>query len=304
MFDRFLVPLDGSSLAEAVLPLVESLAMTCGASVLLLHVLERDAPSAIHGDRHLRSAEEASRYLDALAARLRVHGIVVETHAHDAPEGDVARSIVMHCSETMADLIVLCTHGRGTVRTLLFGRIAQQVLRRGAVPVLMLRPPDADSIPDGIDALGPIVVPLDGTPLSEAALAPAARMAQRLGVTLHLVMIVATLETMTGDRQAVAALLPASARAMLELERADARLYLDGLSQRVRSEWAVAVTYDVHRGDVPTTLAQEAVTHHAQMIVISTHGRAGLQAVWASSVAARLLARTRVPTMLLRIIEE
>jgi len=137
MYSRLLVPLDGSRLAESVLPVVERLATAEGAFVILLHVIERGAPVAVHGDRHLTHVTEADPYLEGLADRIRDVGISVQTHAHPAPEGDVARSIVDHSDEQQADLIVLCTHGRGKMRDLLFGRIAQQVLRRGTTPVLL-----------------------------------------------------------------------------------------------------------------------------------------------------------------------
>src|SRR5947209_8711567 len=126
MYSRLLVPLDGSHLAESVLPVVERLAMCAGATIVLLHVVERGAPSAVHGERHLTSVDDATPYLEELAAGLRERAhTAVEAHAHSAPEGDVAGSIVNHSGELQTDLIVLCTHGKGTMRDLLFGRIAQ-----------------------------------------------------------------------------------------------------------------------------------------------------------------------------------
>src|SRR5579864_3493459 len=121
---RLLVPLDGSRLAESVLPVVERLA-AAGAIPVLLHVLERGAPATVHGERHLCAADEATAYLDDVAARLQAGGGAVELHTHEAPEGDVAGSIVAHAEEERADLIVLCTHGGGGVRDLLVGSIAQ-----------------------------------------------------------------------------------------------------------------------------------------------------------------------------------
>jgi nucleotide-binding universal stress UspA family protein len=128
MFRRLLVPLDGSGLAEVVLPLVERVANAFGASVTLLHVLT--------------GLDEADCYLERVATRPRASGITVATHTHSVPQGDVARSIVEHAGEDVTDLIVLCTHGRGSVRTRLFGSIAQQVIHRGTTPVLLLRIPD------------------------------------------------------------------------------------------------------------------------------------------------------------------
>lgn len=298
MFTRFLVPLDGSRLAEAVLPLVERLAPVCGASVVLLHIIERSAPSTVHGERHLTAPLEATDYLRAVQARLQRSGMAVELHTHEAPEGDVARSIVNHASEEAADLIVLCTHGRGSMRDLLFGSIAQQVVHRGATPVLLVKPAVGDSPPAVTPHL--VRVALDGTAAAEVALAPAQDIARVLDAPLQLAMVVATPGTVRGDRSAAATLLPATARAALDLECRDAERYLDALADAVRGA-GLRMETRVSRGNIATALAakdgDDAIT------VVATHGKAGLQAIWAGSVSAQLLARTRGPVLLLRTVD-
>src|SRR5664280_859501 len=113
MFKHLLVPLDGSRMAEVSLPAAVSLARTLGAAVTLFHVIERDAPQDIHGERHLTSPEEARGYLDEVAARFFPADIPVERHVHVGEVNDVARSIAEHVGELCPDLIVMCTHGRG-----------------------------------------------------------------------------------------------------------------------------------------------------------------------------------------------
>lgn len=298
-FHRLLVPLDGSQLAEAALPIAEGIAQAEGARIALLHVLERGAPREVHGERHLRGLDEAEAYLAEIADRLQSTGIPVEYHAHEVPEGDVARSIVAHAVEEGADLIVLATHGRGGMRHLLSGSIAQQVLRRGATPVLLARPNGASA-----PAFAPrrLLVPLDATAAAEAALAPAAALARSLGASLHLVMVVPTPETIRGDRLAAATLLPAATRAALDLEHTEAESYLDDLAQGLKTA-GVAVTTEVRRGDTAAALTDEAAEPDVGLVVVATHGRAGLQAVWAGSIMARVLARTRAPVLLLRTID-
>ena len=320
MYRRLLVPLDGSRLAETVLVVIERLAAVYKATVVLLHVIERGAPATVHGERHLRTAAEAQTYLEGLAARLSAGGIAVETHAHDVPEGDVARSIVAHAEEGGADLIALCTHGGGGLRGLLVGSIAQQVLRRGTAPVLLTRPDPSGGASDplrGYPVSGGhaspagserpfapriVLVPLDGTAAAEVALAPAQDVARHLGAALRLVMVVATLGTVRGERQALAQALPMATRAELDLEGEDARRYLDGVVDRLRAGGTV-VTAEVRRGNTLSALAAEATKAGVGLVVMATHGRAGVQAIWAGSVATRLLARTRVPILLLRMIE-
>lgn len=297
---RLLVPLDGSHLAEAVLPVVQRFAAG-GAAPVLLHVCERGAPATVHGERHLQAVADAAAYLEDVAGRLRAGGsAVVETHAHDVPEGDVARSIATHAEENRADLIVLCTHGGGGLRSLLVGNIAQQVLRRGVTPVLLVRPAADGSASPFAPRI--VLVPLDGTAAAEAALAPASDLAHALGARLHLVMVVATLHTVRSDQQPAALLLPATARAMLDLQEDDAQGYLEGLAAPLRAT-GLPVTTEVRRGDAAAALSDEAAEPGVGLVVVATHGRAGLQAVWTGSVTARLLARTRAPVLLLRTID-
>jgi nucleotide-binding universal stress UspA family protein len=300
MYDRLLVPLDGSRLAEAVLPVVERLAPLCGSTVVLLHVLERGAPAEVHGEPHLTGMDEATAYLEGLAKRLRARGIAVETHPHEVPEGNVARSIAAHALEERADLIVLSTHGSGGLRDLLYGSIAQQVLKRGTVPVLLARPAP-DGSPPPFDPRR-VLVPLDGTAAAEAALGPAADLSRRLDAVLHLVMVVATSDTVRGEQQALAQALPTATRVELELQEGEARDYLEEVAGRLRGN-GVAVTTEVRRGDTPSALADEAAEPGVGLVAVATHGRLGVQAIWAGSVTARLLSRTRAPLLLLRMVE-
>lgn len=300
MYRRLLVPLDGSRLAEVVLPIASRLGTACHASVLLLHVLERGAPSAVHGERHLQALDEAQAYLAEVAQGLRAQGMEVETHAHEVPEGHVPRSIAAHAGEEGADLIVISTHGSGGVQQLLFGSVAQQVLGQTTVPVLLTRPTH-DGVPRPFEPRR-ILVPLDRTQFAERALDPAAEIARLLGASLHLVTVVPTVSTTTGELQAVAQVLPTSLRAALELQEEESAEYLEQVAAQLRAE-GMKVSTEVRRGDVAAMLAQEAAEPDVGLVVVATHGRAGVRAAWAGSIADRLLDHTDVPILLLRLEE-
>lgn len=140
VFRHILFPLDGSRLAESALTTAVWLARAMDAQVTLVHIIEKNAPSEIHRDRHLVTPEEADTYLQEISRRPTLSGLRVETHVHTAEVGDVARSIAEHSAELAPDLVAMCTHGRGGARRLLFGVIAQQVISLGKTPVLMVRP--------------------------------------------------------------------------------------------------------------------------------------------------------------------
>ncbi len=113
MFKRLLLPLDGSRLAESVLPPALFLAERFGATIVLFHAIEQDAPATVHGQRHLMTREDAQQYLTQVAARLAQPGLSIETDIHTMEQSNMARSIREHISELRADLVCLCAHGRG-----------------------------------------------------------------------------------------------------------------------------------------------------------------------------------------------
>ncbi len=189
--ERLLVPLDGSHLAEAVLPIAARLAEACGAAIALLHVIEKDAPSSIHGEHHLVNRADAEAYLAQLARQLAGDGRPVAFHVHEAPVGNVARSIATHAEEQESDLVVLSTHGAGGIREVLWGSIAQRVLQLSQRPMLLVRARWVTPL----FTPRTIMVPLDGTAAAEAALPLASTLARGLDAHLRLVMVVPTLET-------------------------------------------------------------------------------------------------------------
>ena len=297
IFEQILVPLDGSPLAEVVLPVVITLGSCLGAKIYLLHVLEERAPQTVHGQQHLTTTQDAVEYLARVAATIP-SGVEVERHVHSAPEHDVAASIAQHVEELNTDLVVLCAHGPGGPRRLVVGSIGQQVLRRVTVPVLLARR-QTMAAPEST-RMKTFMVPLDGTPTAEAALAPAVELAPPCGASIRLVRVVPTVETMKGDASAAARLLPILASATLDEEAATAAQYLAGVAARV-TQRGVPAAGQIRRGDTVGELEAEAASAGVDLIVIATHGRSGLGALWGGSVAVGLLNRTAQPLLLIRV---
>jgi nucleotide-binding universal stress UspA family protein len=146
-YHRVLVPLDGSPLAEAVLPFMSRLARPLGLEIALLRVVPMVTPQIVEGggrqiilDQGERLREEAEAYLRGVAARLVADGFRVTTTVRT---GEAAPEIVAGARECQADLIGMMTHGRTGLGRLLFGSVAEAVLRHAAVPVFVVRATEA-----------------------------------------------------------------------------------------------------------------------------------------------------------------
>jgi nucleotide-binding universal stress UspA family protein len=138
-----LVPLDGSALGESVLDYVRWIADPRRTTLILLQVVPSVKPTGLVRGREAaayRSLAEqevrAGRYLDRIRARCGRHGIRAEVLVR---AGDPAEEIV-DCARTReADLIAMSTHGRSGLRRVLLGSVAEGVLRRSALPILLIR---------------------------------------------------------------------------------------------------------------------------------------------------------------------
>jgi nucleotide-binding universal stress UspA family protein len=142
MYKRVLVPLDGSRLAEGILPFVLQIAGPLDLEVVLVRVVEPVMPQALEGtgqfvvDDVAARLREARQYLAPVAEDLRGRGVRVTT---DARHGEPLTELLAAARDSQADLIAMTTHGRSGLGRLLFGSIAEAVLRRAKIPVLMMR---------------------------------------------------------------------------------------------------------------------------------------------------------------------
>lgn len=150
MYERILVALDGSELAERVLPHVEALAKAFGSTLVLLQAttspaklmaeLSGDidmAPSIVDPTEILEEEqEEVGEYLTQISARVKAAGWTVQT---DEPQGDAADTIVKRATDLKADLIAMTTHGRSGLGKLVFGSVAESVLHHAPCPILLVR---------------------------------------------------------------------------------------------------------------------------------------------------------------------
>jgi nucleotide-binding universal stress UspA family protein len=285
-------------MAEAALPAAAFLAQKLGARVTLMHVVERNAPDAVHGQPHLKHAQDAERYLQDVARRCFPEGIQVECHVHEDEVDDVAGSIVAHADELAHDLVIMCSHGRGAALHLFLGSIAQKVIGRGSRPVMITHPDAAGKPPAFI--CRHILVPLDDNPEHAKALPFCTALATACGATLHLAMVIPDLATLSGQEAVASKMLPGTTSRLLDMSTQDAEKYFQELGNGLRSEGFQASTH-VLRGDPAGVIVEAAERADIDLIVLGTHGKTGMDAFWAGSVAHRVCSQSRVPLLMIPV---
>lgn len=145
MYQKILVPLDGSALAETVIPHVRMLAESHATEILLLQIVVDPIYDLILSGPKLAAAThgcasnqrvQSQNYLDRVATCLREHGITVTTIVC---EGVVAETILAYGEKFQADLIVLATHGVNTPSGWQLGNVTYRIVHDAQVPVLLIR---------------------------------------------------------------------------------------------------------------------------------------------------------------------
>ena len=299
MFKHILVPLDGSKLAEAVLPAAASLAEALNAPVTLLHVIEQDAPDEVHQDRHLTDSAEAEAYLAKTAEQAFSSKVKVDWHVHTAAVADVARSIVDHSAdEFQPDLILLCAHGNSGMHDLFFGNIAQQVATVSGTPVLLVKPNESpfQFKPNRI------LVPLDNESVHDKAIPVAEELAKAFKAQLDLLCVIPTLGTLSGEQAASGNLMPATTTAYLDIAEEIAQEHFQAHLDEFQKN-SLPATAEIARGDPATIIVRTADKIGSNLIIFGTHGRAGLDAFWNRSVAASVARKTHIPLLLIPLSE-
>jgi nucleotide-binding universal stress UspA family protein len=143
MYKKIVVALDGSEVAEEVLPYVEDIGTKMNSQIVLLRVslppqVVEDAGRVVSTVEQTvqRITSDFDHYLSQVAARLKTKGLETE---RAVKFGDPAEVIVDYAREVGADLIAMCTHGRSGLSRWVYGSVADRVLRASSVPVLLIR---------------------------------------------------------------------------------------------------------------------------------------------------------------------
>lgn len=288
---RILVPLDGSLLAEAVLPIAEEWAKEEEAEVVLLRAVRaHHVPGRDDVDAETEAVAEGETYLKGIAERLERRGLkqVRWVVWYSEP----AEAIIHAVGVYGVDLIAMATHGRSGLSRLLLGSVAEAVVRAAPVPVLMIRGQSAWKP----WATGKILVPLDRSQTSEAILPVVERLAGPRDLMISLLEVIEPIPS------AVKAETPLGFEDMVSLRREDAERYLAKAAEPLR-EKGLRVEWAVQHGMPAERIAAAAAQESVDLIAMATHGRSGLGRLFFGSVAEGVLRSAAMPVLVFKAAE-
>ncbi len=295
MYRQIMVPLDGSRFAESALPTALTLSRLTGSDVRLVMV-EEPIPALAYELDDSVVREWSSAYLGKVTQHAAQHA--GGTLTHQVLSGHVVEALEAEAGACGADLVVMATHGRGVLTRAWLGSVADAFLHQTSRPVLLVRPQDEASA-DMLDdvAYGKVLVPLDGSDLSESALDHALRLGALFDASYHLVRVVPYAIDI------VSPYLPTTFQMnqdLVEEARASALEYLEGHADVLRArgltvECSVRVDAQAGHG-----ILKEAEAHGCDLIAMATHGRSGLRRAILGSATDKVLRGTCVPLLLHR----
>jgi nucleotide-binding universal stress UspA family protein len=144
MYQKILVPLDGSEYSECALEHVKELALSCHIpKVMVLYIVEPinpgiyEMPAQVIEDASQKGREFGTAYLSNIVAKMKAKGLDVEPVLMN---GRVVESILDYVKDNGVDLIAMSTHGRSGISRLVLGSVADKIVRRSPIPVLLVTP--------------------------------------------------------------------------------------------------------------------------------------------------------------------
>ena len=316
MFQQIMVPLDESSRSELALPVAAQLARASGGSILLLQVVSPLidfsgglSPAPLMTEQLIEAElADGNAYLNEVTKSPVLAGIVTTTKVLF---GLPAQDILAVAESSSIDLIVMCSHGRTGFTRWVLGSVAHRIVHQSFIPVLVLRANEPGlhiPLTDSTRSFRALV-PLDGSPLAETALVPAANLVAALSTpepgALHIIQVVKHLPP-SGEEGFTTLLNKES------MERA--KTYLVLVKERMHETFKdlkISVTWSITNDpDVAEAIIDAAEHGQRQegtegvigcdLIAMSTHGRGGLERLVMGSMTERVLNATRLPLLVVR----
>lgn len=299
MYRSILVPLDGSTFGEHALPVARGIAHQTGANLRLVYVYVPFSQMYLEDKAVLEAVtqikEHQRAYLDEMAKRLAADSeISVTATMLDGKPGQVAETLIDYVVATQIDLIVLTTHGYGTLARFWLGSIADKLIRQAPKPILLVRSKEEAPLYFSREQVFQhILIPLDGSTLAEQILEHAVALGQPMQAKYRLLRVLEPIPPI--GYPSIPLDLDPQIRGRIE---AEAQAYLDGIAEQLRGRSFQVQTQLVIHQQPAIAILEDAKQNGVDLIAMETHGRGGLKRLLIGSVADKVLRGSPVPVLL------
>jgi nucleotide-binding universal stress UspA family protein len=306
MYKKILIPLDGTQLAELVIPYAKDLAGRLDLDMIILHVSTPE-------ERGLTTMHLA--YVERIAKKVKGKSIKVQQRTGSKSGDNViiakgkltvgypADEILRCADENNVDFILMATHGYSGIKRWAIGSVADKVTRASEVPVLLVRVGIMDEISYDKWPQKTLLVPLDGSKLAESVLTHVKALAKQRGTQPVDVVLLRVCDrpliSSQFSKTSISVGREEQVKQTTALFKQESKHYLAGIEKRLRDAGLTAKTR-VIVGNPAKEIIKYASKSPFNLIVMATHGRSGLIRWAYGSVADRILWEGSSPIFLVR----
>ena len=306
MYQRILVPLDTSRLAEIALPYAEELAVKLGSEVILLHVgTLADSPDksehSVYISKMVAATERHIKKSPALPPGEKVK-VVSEIIGLPGIIANPAEEILDYAEKENIRLIIIATHGRTGIRRWALGSTANKVARAARCPLLLIRAGARVSKKVSLDN---ILVPLDGSKPGEAVLPYVENLASRLKNKVSLLNVFKPLYHIYPYSEGLGyygtggiVRMPYNEEEMKPMKLV-AEKYLKDVNDKLAAQ-GIRTSYEVRTGSPGEEIIKVEREMHPNMVAMSTHGHSGFGRWEHGSITDKVLHAGNTPLLLVR----
>lgn len=306
-YRSIVVPLDGSRLAEQAVPLAVAIAERARARLRLVLVSLAAGSSTATSPR----SADVRRLYRSLGAQARrserayLKGVVDQLRKQFSSSaitsrtlrGPVAEALLEYVRHSRSDLVVMSSRGHGGLRRVWLGSVADAMIRGSPAPVLLVRPEETAPPRPVLENLSQILVPLDGSALSETILEPATALASLAGAALMLVQVIQPFASPLEGQSAAPSTFDVE---LTNVRRQEAADYLEGVAEQCRQAGLQARYAAPLGGNVADAILKLADSPTIGLIAMATQGRGGVKRLAIGSVADKVARTAPRPILVYR----
>ena len=298
MFKHILIPIDSRQLSQSAANAGLELAKKLGARITLVNVLQMPPvypPQSEHETLEAIRAH-AKELLEPWPKIAAKHGVNLKTKIVHDDTHSVATSIVKTADDLESDLILMGTQGREGLERWLVGSVAERVARQANQPVMLLRWRGSAPMQSSFDS---ILVPVDGSEASRAALWTADELSKQLGANLHFLHVLPDIPLPMSDGLGFGTM-TYRPEPWIEAVENEGKAIINNAKELSTQDNVQTTIVPSSGARTAQAILKFAKAQHSSLIVIGTHGRRGFDRLLLGSVAEGVMHHADVPVLLVR----